>query len=750
MALNKGNTLGAQSTSSINNGTWRHIVLTRNELTGETKIYVDGVPESTRNSETGLVTTAFASLGRMQNAKNLSGALDEVKVFAPVLSNTQVASIYANESAGKNWDGSARVCPVSGPHHLEIVHPSGTGLTCAASTLTVRACADAACSAFYTGGVSGTLTATGTPTVHWDGISGGASGAGFVIPAGSSSVTKSVQVTAVGGVVFGVTTPTTPATGNATTCTFGSPACSFTASAAGFIFDVPHHVSEVLQTVNVSAVKAADNSLACVPAFASVAKSVTFNCSYTNPASGTLPIRVNGTALNAVGNAASACDVSGKVVSLSFGSTGVASTTVQYADAGSVGLTATYIGSGIDAGLTMTGSDTFVAAPKDFSFGAITTSPIKAGSSFNATLTARNNANVATPNFINQTVAITSSNPQPALGNATPINSTLTGFSGGAAITSLVWNEVGTVDLNANLTNYLSSGLSVSGVNAATGRFQPAYFDVSVTPACGTFTYAGSVTPTKTGQPFVVMVKAKRLGGGATDASNTANYAGGNAFLTTLSNAGVATGLSSNSIATTGFVNGVGTANVSYAGVNEKVVPTTLVMRAVDSDTPAVSSVGHAEGASELRSGRMRLLNAYGSDLLALTVALETQYWTGNYFASNSADSCTAFQASSIGLGNYTAGLEACETHITPSGTLAVVAGKLPGGGLVLTKPGKGNSGNVNLTVFLGATASGNTCVGTTESAATAANLPWLGGNLGAHATFGIYKSPLIYRRENY
>jgi hypothetical protein len=81
---------------------------------------------------------------------------------------------------------------------------------------------------------------------------------------------------------------------------------------------------------------------------------------------------------------------------------------------------------------------------------------------------------------------------------------------------------------------------------------------------------------------------------------------------------------------------------------------------------------------------------------------------------------------------------------------LTLAAGKLPGAGLVLTKPGSGNGGSVNLTVFLGATASGNTCLSATASTATAANLPWLGRNLGARATFDIYKSPLIYRRENY
>jgi MSHA biogenesis protein MshQ len=398
----------------------------------------------------------------------------------------------------------------------------------------------------------------------------------------------------------------------------------------------------------------------------------------------------------------------------------------------------------------MTGSDTFIAAPKDFAFSAVTASPIQAGSSFSATVTARNNANAATPNFINQTVTITSSNPLPTLGNATLINTTLAGFSSGAASTSLVWNEVGTVDLNANLTNYIGSGLSVSGVNAATGRFQPAYFDVAVTPACGAFTYAGSVTPAKPGQPFVVTVKAKRLGGGATDATNTANYAGGNAFLTTLSNAGAATGLSNNTIATTGFLNGIGAANITYAGVTEKVAPTTLVMRAVNSDTPAVSSAGHAEGTSDLRSGRLRLQNAYGSELLVLPVPLEAQYWTGTYFATNAADNCTAFAASSLTLDGYTGGLAACETQITPAGSLALVAGKLPGAGLVLTKPGSGNGGSVNLAINEGTTASGNTCVSATASAASAANLPWFGPNLGARATFGIYKSPLIYRRENY
>jgi MSHA biogenesis protein MshQ len=106
---------------------------------------------------------------------------------------------------------------------------------------------------------------------------------------------------------------------------------------------------------------------------------------------------------------------------------------------------------------------------------------------------------------------------------------------------------------------------------------------------------------------------------------------------------------------------------------------------------------------------------------------------------------------SSIAMGNYLKQLNACETQITPTGNVAMVSGKLPGAGLVLTKPGLNNSGSVDLAVNVGSAATGNTCVAAVQSPATAANLPWFGPNPGARATFGIYKSePLIYRRENY
>lgn len=154
--------------------------------------------------------------------------------------------------------------------------------------------------------------------------------------------------------------------------------------------------------------------------------------------------------------------------------------------------------------------------------------------------------------------------------------------------------------------------------------------------------------------------------------------------------------------------------------------------------------------ATRIRHGQLRLSNAYGSELLKLPVPLEARYWNGSSYVTHAQDSCTTLNLSSIALSAYAGNLAACETQISPTTTQTLSAGKLPGDGLVLSKPGTGNSGSVQLTLNVGATASGNTCVSTSASAATAANRAWFGSNPTAKATFGVYKSPLIYLRENY
>jgi len=82
---------------------------------------------------------------------------------------------------------------------------------------------------------------------------------------------------------------------------------------------------------------------------------------------------------------------------------------------------------------------------------------------------------------------------------------------------------------------------------------------------------------------------------------------------------------------------------------------------------------------------------------------------------------------------------------------------------LLLAAPGGGNSGSVDVTVNLSASASGNTCTtqGGAPGSATAANLPhlqgnWTGGafdvNPTARAAFGIFRGAeeVVFVRENF
>lgn len=152
---------------------------------------------------------------------------------------------------------------------------------------------------------------------------------------------------------------------------------------------------------------------------------------------------------------------------------------------------------------------------------------------------------------------------------------------------------------------------------------------------------------------------------------------------------------------------------------------------------------------TKLRFGRLFMQNVYGSELLPLPIFVEAQYWNGSSYVRNQQDNCTTVPASSIAMGNYKNNLTACETQLGySSGTGAFVNGVAKY--LRLTRPtGTGNNGSVDLSVNLNS-ATGKTCTTASESNATAANIPWFGVNPVSRATFGIYKTPIIYMRENF
>jgi len=776
IAVNKGNTLGAQSTTSVNTGTWRHIVLTRDQSTGETKAYVDGLLNNTRKSDKGVVTRSFSSIGRIENSYLSSAApfdLDEVKVFSAVLSDAQVSAIYANENAGKNWDGAARVCPISGPHHLEI-QSSGSGLTCAASTLTIRACADAACATLYTGGVSGTLSASGTPTVNWDGTTGGATGAGFVIPSGSSSVTKNVQVATAGSVVFGIGAPT-PAPTSTTTCNFGSPSCTFTAQTAGFIFSNTATGNAYAFPAQVSGIASAglflralqtstSNPAVCTPAIIGQTTPVNLGYACNNPSTcqpGSLAT-VNATAIAPAGTA----------VNLTFDANGSAPVTLRYDDVGQITYNAskTVTPFGGSTPVTLTGSsNAVVVAPHHFDFSNVTAGPIKAGTNFSATVTAYNGlaTPTATPNFGKEatpeqvTIDRVRYKPTGAGTSDGLFSGSLGAFNlGTATANNLNWSEVGIIDLSATLASgsYLASGLTATGTTGATGaigsdgsvvRFIPDHFEtvVALTAGVPMPCPVGLICPAQyngfvySGQGVPLTITAKN---GLSTPTTTVNYnysatasesfskavtlnavaaVGGSAIGTTAPG-GLASAVA---VPASSFSAGTTTTPVfpvfTFAAI--PTVPTDAYWRAFDSDS--VSSLrstpsSSIEGGVKVVSGRLNIVNAYGSELLTLPMNVKAQYYNGSSWATSTTDSL------STPGGTVSAAAVTGATLCTGLGFAATPAAVASGiGSFTLTKPSNGRcSADITLTA--------------------PSYLP----SVSARATFGIYKSPLIYRRENY
>ena len=677
------------------------------------------------------------------------------KTFASgraALTGITVGTAYADVRvkytyAGGTCGSAATVCSTdnfaigaAGPNHIRVfLNNNSSALTCTPRTVDAIACADSSCASRYGSTVSVTLNPGGTAATIP--VSGTGTPSVAQTSAGSASVTLNTSVPATTGATAfrcyqgTVATPGTEITG----------ACDLTFSNAGFFVSVPDHASCGTQTLTVTAAKTDDVTRKCVPAFDSGAsRDIKLRFAYSNPASGTVVPTVGGA------SPPTSALATGSDLTLAMLFTGgIATTNFRYRDTGSLTVSASYTGSAGtgDTGLSMStaSNPAFVVAPGSFAISGIPAAPLTAGAAFNVTATAKNSCGDTTANFGQETptaatAALTSSNPDPALGNATAISQTLSGFSSGVASTNLTWNEVGTFDLTATTTGYLGSAFNVTGSQAAVGRFKPGYFDTIVTQGCGAFTYAG-LTGLLAGQPIFVQVKAKRSGGDGTDATNTANYAGATwARDVTLADAAAGTGgtLTNTSLLATAFASGTASRNdVTYTFTNKLTAPYTLAIRATDADTTPVSSSGHAEGSTEMRSGRLRLSNAFGSEKSNLAMPVQAHYWSGSSWVLNSADSCSSLLANAFFLSGAAAGTAASAVPIT-SGV----------GTLTLTKPTTPAPGNVDVAANLGASGNDQSCLG--SHGGTAANLPWLRSQNGscaatydrdpsARATFGLY-----------
>ncbi|MFQ2150527.1 DUF6701 domain-containing protein [Aeromonas jandaei] len=514
------------------------------QLTIDSRITGQSLVKVERDTGSGYVT-----LIDWFNAQSLSGQSQVPNDFLLSLTGSTGGSTNIHEL------DNVQICALrSNPvgvqiDHFELYH-SGQALTCNPETVTIKACANPACTTLITDPVTATLSLT--PTSASNGWIGG-----NTVTFTGGTTTVQLRNNTASSVTIGVSgsSPTTKPF-STTLCkagsgTLSSAACTLSFADSGFFFDLPDTYSNQPQTVTIKAVKKSDVTKQCVPGFASQTKSVKFWSSYITPANNPYnsQMSVNGSAIGASQGAATP-------LSLAFDAQGQSSITVAYPDAGQVQLDARYDGSGNEAGLIMTGSDQFVARPVGLCItsssgscsGNYASCPVfrKTGATFPIQIQAMAwesgsdndfcTGNQATPNFVLNGIALGTTLVAPTPGtNATVGTATYNHVAATNSINTVnqTVNEVGVFNMTATPPANGYFGYTIpSAQSVPLGRFVPTDFNLvsgDIMPACNVFSYMG--------QPFGVTldVRARNQSGGQTQ-NYTGAFAKGSAYISVANN----------------------------------------------------------------------------------------------------------------------------------------------------------------------------------------------------------------------
>jgi hypothetical protein len=94
------------SSADIHDGTWHHVVATRENASGAMRVYVDGVLSGSGTGPTGSRSwpTSLRIGGLLPGANFLNGTLDEVLLYDRILTLSEIQTLAANpQNAGENW-----------------------------------------------------------------------------------------------------------------------------------------------------------------------------------------------------------------------------------------------------------------------------------------------------------------------------------------------------------------------------------------------------------------------------------------------------------------------------------------------------------------------------------------------------------------------------------------------------------------------------------------------------------------------
>ncbi|ATL97583.1 MSHA biogenesis protein MshQ [Aeromonas sp. CA23] len=627
---------------------------------------------------------------------------------------------------------NVRICALrSNPVGVQIDHfqldHSGQALTCNPETVTVNACADAACTTLIKDPVTATLSLT--PISASNGWIGGNT---VTFSGGSTTVQlRNNTATAVTIGVSGSTPATKPFSTTLCKAGAGTPsaaACTLNFADSGFFFDVPDTYSNQPQTVTIKAVKKSDLTQQCVPGFASQSKSIKFWSSYLLPNSNNYnsKMSVNSSVIGtSLGTATP--------VSLMFDAQGQSTITVNYPDAGKVQLDASYDGTGSEAGLVMLGADQFVARPVGLCIttaaaacsGNYASCPIfkKAGESFQVDIKAvawesANDGdictgNLATPNFSLNGIALSNTLVAPMPGSTASLGKT--SYDHGAAAngtTSIEQSvsEVGVFRLTATppTNGYFNTTVPPSQ-SQPVGRFIPADFNLvsgDIVPACNVFSYMG--------QPFGVAldVLARNLSGGQTQ-NYTGLFAKGDAYLSVANNKdGKSLSARLRSLSALPWVNGRSafTGNSEFVRLSDtqqdgpyQSLLFGLYMKDNDGERTLIASpdfndavAGNCSGAGcnarlidsvamQVYFGRLLAGTGAGLASAPLAVPLQMQYYEAGNWQLNKLDQCTQLSLANQGFSFLNPGqtFDATSSELNLGGNHKIKLGlgsSLPGG----------------------------------------------------------------------
>ncbi|WP_323963802.1 DUF6701 domain-containing protein [Aeromonas hydrophila] len=592
---------------------------------------------------------------------------------------------------------NVRICALrSNPVGVQIDHfqldHSGQALTCNPETVTVKACADAACTTLITDPVTATLSLE--PFSSSNGWVGGNT---VTFSGGSTTVQlRNNTATAVTIGVSGSVPATKPFSTTLCKAGAGTPsaaACTLNFADSGFFFDVPDTYSNQPQTVAIKAVKKSDVTKLCVPGFANQNKSIKFWSSYVLPTSNNFNSKIS------VNSSVIGTDLgSATLVPLTFDAQGQSTITVKYPDAGQMQLDARYDGTGNEAGLVMTGADQFVARPVGLCItppqgvcaAGDSSCPVfkKAGDSFQVDIKAMawesaNDGDICagnqtTPNFVLPKIALGSTlmapNPGTNAAVGTATYNHVPASNSHNSVTQTV-SEVGVFRMTATPpANAYFTYTIPPAQSQPVGRFIPADFNLAsgdIVPACNVFSYMG--------QPFGVAldVLARNVSGGQTQ-NYTGSFAKGSAYLSVANNKdGKSLANRLRSLPSLPWLNGraaLAAGSSEFVRLSDtqpdgpyKSLLFGLYMRDNDGDRTLIASpdfndavAGNCSGGScnarlidsvpmQVYFGRLLAGTGAGLASAPLAVPLQLQYYEAGNWQLNKLDQCTQFSLANQG-----------------------------------------------------------------------------------------------------